>query len=225
MEADHDNPTAAATADRSAIAAWGMWSLAILLVIGTLSVIVTILPGRARPLFLLPLAFGALSGTAAIVLRRSLEIPASSLAWLAAALLASAGYGHILASGYEEYSRQMTAQDSPAGQAAIALQMLEQTHPDDRDLAAQLRKDLDRNRPTTADFLERRYSAIRLRGASASAAILVEFALVLVGWGSVVVCSTNLIELVTLQPEPEGQFTSSQRTSRFPTPFHSRIPP
>ena len=155
-----------------------LWAITTLLVIGLLSLATTALPGRAKPLFLLPLAFGGICAGLAVALRRSLSLRPTVVLWLYTLALALGGYGQVVLSAFRQYQHEAAARAEQDGKAAIAIQMLQQSSSDNRELAQQLQQELDQRSQGWAGFLERRFAAINITGRSATIAFLAELLLV-----------------------------------------------
>jgi len=163
------------------IAARGMWLIALLLSVGALSLATAALPGRARPLFLLPLAFGVVAAALSIALRRSLSMSCSTPVWLVTAALALGGYGQVVVSLFQQYS----ATNSSAGadeKALIAIQMLQGT--EHQGLADSMQKDLEGRRNAWNRYLNHRYAALgQLSPVPGTVALAIEALLVIAGVG------------------------------------------
>src|SRR5262245_58026557 len=101
-----------------------MWLIALVLAIGALSLATAALPGRARPLFLLPFAFGVAAAGLSIVLRRSLSMACSMPMWLVTTALALGGYGQVIASSFQKFQAQALASQAADQNAALAIEML-----------------------------------------------------------------------------------------------------
>ncbi len=160
-------------------AARGMWVIAVVLSVGALSLLTAALPGRARPLFLLPLAFGMTTSALAIALRRSLSLPPATLLWLLTAAVALGGYGQVVASSYRDYDTggEPAASDQ---NAIVALQMLQGA--EHAQLREQLQADLDARRRSWDQFLSRRYAALgTVSPRTAHAGLVLETLLVIAG--------------------------------------------
>lgn len=159
------------------LASRGMWLIALLLGVGILSLATAALPGRAKPLFLLPLAFGVGSAGLSIALRKSLALPCTVLVWLLTAALALGGYGQVVVASYRQFQAAEIMNAESDRNAALALQMLEGT--ENRELADRIQSDVDARRASWDRYLVKRYAALgspspRLAGlALAAEAVLV----------------------------------------------------
>ena len=157
-----------------------MWLIALLLGVGILSLATAALPGRAKPLFLLPLAFGVGAAALSIALRRSLALPCSILAWLLTAALALGGYGQVVVASYRQFQAAEVANAEADRKAVMALQMLEGTQ--NRELAERIQADLDARRADWDRYLVRRYAALgELSPRLAGLALAAETVLVILG--------------------------------------------
>ena len=166
----------------SSLAARAMWLIALVLAIGALSLAVASLPGRARPLFLLPFAFGIGAAAISTALRRSLALHDSVAAWLITTAFALGGYGQVVASSYQQFQAGNSGGTASDPQAAVAIQMLKDT--EHHDLAEKMQADLDAHRQTWDRFLERRYTALgNISPRMSGMALVAEAVLVIAGVG------------------------------------------
>jgi hypothetical protein len=157
-----------------------MWLIALVLSVGALSLATAALPGRARPLFLLPVAFGVAAAGFSILLRRSLGLACSTPVWLVTTALALGGYGQVVASSFQQFEAQSAASGATDPNAIIAIEMLKGT--EQNALAEEMEKDLA-NRPSRWDsYLSHRYAAVGgLSRQSARFALAIEALLVIAG--------------------------------------------
>jgi len=157
-----------------------MWLIAMVLAIGALSLATAALPGRARPLFLLPLAFGVASAAVSTALRRSLNLACSTPVWLVTTALALGGYGQVTAAGFRQFQAASGSGTEADQQALIALQMLKGS--EHKELAEKMERELEVRRSAWDLYLAHRYSALGERvSRSATAAFAVEIILVMAG--------------------------------------------
>ncbi len=157
-----------------------MWLIALLLAVGILSLATAALPGRAKPLFLLPLAFGVGAAALSIFLRRSLALPCGILTWLLTAALALGGYGQVVVASYRQFQTAEVANAEADRKAVIAIQMLEGTQ--NRELAERIQADLNARRADWDRYLVRRYAALgSLSPRMAGLALAAEAMLVILG--------------------------------------------
>jgi hypothetical protein len=169
---------------QASVSARVMWFIALLLAVGALSLVTSALPGRAKPLFLLPFVFGIAAAGLSVVLRRSLTLPCSVWPWLVTVSLALGGYGQVVASAFREYGQQVRAAAEADGKALIAIQMLKESSAEHRDLAERMQADLEARTVTWGGFLSRRYAAVGgLTGRKAEIAFSAELLLVIAGVG------------------------------------------
>ncbi|WP_145034325.1 hypothetical protein [Caulifigura coniformis] len=175
----HEAPPTAGS-PKTPLATRGMWLIATVLAIGALSLATAALPGRARPLFLLPLAFGVASAGISIALSRSLHLARSTPVWLVTTALALGGYGQVTASGFRQFQAASGSGTEANQQALLALQMLKGS--EHKDLADQMERELDARRSDWDRYLAHRYSALgKLDPRSAAPAFAVEVLLVIAG--------------------------------------------
>jgi hypothetical protein len=135
-----------------------MWLIALVLAIGALSLATAALPGRAKPLFLLPLAFGVAAAGLSIVLRRSLSMTCSTPVWLLTTALALGGYGQVVASAFQRFQLQASSTQEADPTAVIAIEMLKGTEHDA--LAKEMEKDLEARRSGWDRYLSHRYASL-----------------------------------------------------------------
>ena len=157
-----------------------MWLIALVLAVGAVSLAVAALPGRARPLFLLPFVFGLAASAISVALSRSLALKCSMGAWLLTTAFALGGYGQVVAASYQQFQSANSSGPKADQQALVAIQMLKDT--EHGELAEQMQADVDARRPTWEHFLSRRYSALGSPAPRiADLALVAEVALVIAG--------------------------------------------
>jgi len=155
-----------------------MWFIALVLAIGALSLATAALPGRAKPLFLLPLAFGVASAGLSIVLRRSLSLTCSLPVWLITTALALGGYGQVVASSFQHFQAQ-AGSPQVEQEALLAIEMLKGT--ENNAVAEEIEKNLTARRDTWEQYLARRYAALGSAGDRFSTLALAAEALLVIG--------------------------------------------
>jgi hypothetical protein len=162
----------------SSIAPRVMWFIALVLAIGALSLATAALPGRAKPLFLLPLAFGVASAGLSIVLRRSLSLTCSLPVWLITTALALGGYGQVITSSFQQFQSQ-TGTSQSEQEALIAIEMLKGT--ENNAVAEEIEKNLTARRDHWNLYLALRYAALGPAGDRFSTLALLAEALLVIG--------------------------------------------
>jgi hypothetical protein len=153
--------TAAAPQSTSSLAPRAMWLIALILAVGILSLATAALPGRARPLFVLPLVFGVASAGLSIILRRSLLLACSTPVWLVTTALALGGYGQVVASTFQKFQSQTSSTRANDQEAAIAIEMLKGT--EHNAMAEEMEKDLAARRSGWDLYLSHRYASLGTR--------------------------------------------------------------
>lgn len=156
-----------------------MWLIALVLAIGALSLATAALPGRARPLFLLPLVFGIAAAGLSIILRRSLSMPCSMPMWLVTTALALGGYGQVVASSFQKFQAQAGPSQANDEKAVVAIEMLKGT--EHNALAEEMQKDLATRRNSWDNFLARRYASLGVVAPRYSTLALAIEALLVIG--------------------------------------------
>jgi hypothetical protein len=135
-----------------------MWLIALVLSIGALSLATAALPGRARPLFLLPLVFGVATAGLSIALRRSLSMPCSMCVWLVTTALTLGGYGQVVASSFQKFQTQAGPSQAADEKAVIAIEMLKGT--EHNELAREMERSLENRRDSWENYLAHRYASL-----------------------------------------------------------------
>jgi hypothetical protein len=157
-----------------------MWFLALVLGVGALSLATAALPGRAKPLLLLPLAFGLASAGLSLALRRSLSIRSSLPIWGITTALALGGYGQVVISSFQKFQSQAGAAQAADDKAAIAIEMLKGT--EHNDLAEKMEQDRANRHDGWDDYLSRRYASLgRFAPQNATWPLAVEALMVIAG--------------------------------------------
>jgi hypothetical protein len=155
-----------------------MWLLASVLAIGLLSLACMALPGRARPLFVLPLLFGLLVAVICGAVRRSLRLKEHPFELVFIAAAAVCGYGLVVNAAYRDFKWSNSSADDEV-RAELAIRMLEGVQ--DSEMASRMREDLENRRPQWRRFLERRYSALGPPSALLAVLMGLEVGVLLVG--------------------------------------------
>ncbi|MBX3440966.1 MAG: hypothetical protein KF774_01075 [Planctomyces sp.] len=134
-----------------------LWILLALLTGWALTWSMTLLPARARPLFLLPLFYGLIGAVLLTQLATATAVRRlPGVAALTVALL-TAGFGWSVRQGYLRSRDEIRRDRDQAGQRILALEMLRQTAADDPGLIRRYEEELDSGGWSWPLFLNHRF--------------------------------------------------------------------